>query len=137
MTFSKCRTHLMLFFCYCGHFLCWDPAYLDQFAFTWIWKGWKHFLILLDGKLEGRHQGQGIWKGTANDSCFPSACLKIWFWWHVSYLSIQHVHTEVTESCLKEIVLCTVFQQSTVHCMCCDLESHQHKKETTKSFHVQ
>ncbi len=44
-----------------------------------------------------------------------------------SYLSIQHVHTEVAESCLKEIVLCAVFQQSAVHCMCSNLETHQHK----------
>ncbi len=50
-----------------------------------------------------------------------------------SYLSIQHVHTEVAESCLKEIVLCAVFQQRAVHCMCCNLEAHQHTK---KQLHI-
>ncbi len=55
---------IWLFWSFCADI----QPYLHQFAFTWIWKGWKHFLILLDGKLQGQHEGQYIWKGTANDT---------------------------------------------------------------------
>lgn len=33
----------------------------------------------------------------------------------LAYFSVQHVYTEVTERCLEEVVLGTVFQERTVH----------------------
>lgn len=38
------------------------------------------------------------------------------------YLCVQHVYTEVTERCLEEVILGTVFQQGAVHCMRSHLE---------------
>lgn len=39
-----------------------------------------------------------------------------------THLCIQHVYTEVTQRCLEEVILGTVFQERTVHCMGSDLE---------------
>ncbi len=35
--------------------------------------------------------------------------------WVAAYFCIQHVYTEVTERCLEEVILGTVFQERTVH----------------------
>lgn len=43
-----------------------------------------------------------------------------------TYLRIQHVHTEVTQRCLEEVILGTVLQQRTVHRVGSDLEITQY-----------
>lgn len=40
-----------------------------------------------------------------------------------AYFCIQHVYTEVAERCLEEMVLGTVFQERTVHCVGSNLKS--------------
>lgn len=40
-----------------------------------------------------------------------------------AYFCVQHVYTEVTERGLEEVILGTVFQERTVHCVGSNLKS--------------
>lgn len=40
-----------------------------------------------------------------------------------AYFRIQHVYAEVTEYCLEEVILGTVFEKSAFHCVCSNLKS--------------
>lgn len=40
-----------------------------------------------------------------------------------AYFRIQHVYAEVTEYCLEEVILGTVFEKSALHCVCSNLKS--------------
>lgn len=90
-------------------------AYLQQLAFSRIWKGREHFFVLLHSKL-GETRGGFLSSG----SCWGCS---VWTQAQCcAYFCIQHVYTEVTECRLEEVILGTVFQERAVHRVSSDLK---------------
>lgn len=90
-------------------------AYLQQLVFTWVWKGWKSFFILLHSKLGDRK------KNIRTAACVPVAERGRGSY-VAAYFCVQHVYAEVTERCLEEVILRTVFEERAVHCVGSDLK---------------
>lgn len=50
-----------------------------------------------------------------------------------AYFGVQHVHTEVTECCLEEVILGTVFEKCAVHSIGSNLKSQINTAQETSS----
>lgn len=110
---------LLLYISYRGK----HKAYLQQFAFSRVREGWKHFCILLLCKLLKR----GVKVRRAASMNTDKSCVRVYF-------CVQHVDTEVTECCLEEVILGTVFEKSAVHGVGSNLQSQADTLQWTGEF---